>query len=83
MDFRQNQIVKNSQHPNEANLTQNGNQKAHRGRRHRITANGHRRTVNNTINANERNATVIDQWFMRDKLYMRRFIICNNHCLEL
>ena len=77
--FRQNQIIRNSQLPNEAKQSQNGHQRAHKGHLHRITANAHRRTVTNTLNANEQNVTVIDQWFTRDKLYMKRFIICNYH----
>ena len=50
-----------------------------KGHHRHITANGHQRTATIVIkiNATGVSATATDQWFMSDRLYMKRFIICN------
>ena len=73
--------------PQNESRRRNTNQKVKRGQkghRHHITANGHQRTAMTAIkiNATGVSATAIDQWFMSDRLYMKRFIICKQNSYD-
>ena len=76
--IRRNKIENQPQ--NEISRSRKTNQKVkrdHKGHRHRTTANGRQRTAMTAIKITAVSATATDQWFMSDRLYMKRFIICN------